>query len=271
MPTTEYLATQWGALDQAAEPRAFIHYLDTVGALEPIQRIRRQTYDLLQVREGSHILDVGCGLGDDVQALGQRVGVTGRVVGIDCSETMVAEARNRIAELSLAVELHVGDARHLRFAANTFDGCRAVRVFMHLSCPEQALAEIVRVARPGACIVVFDIDWETLAVDAPDRSIARKLLNFHGSGSRWIGRQLRRLFLEAGLTDIGVFAETLMFTDYAQADLVFQLQETAAQAQAAGIVSSAQANQWLNDLQQAHQTRSFFAAATGFCVSGRKP
>jgi ubiquinone/menaquinone biosynthesis C-methylase UbiE len=271
--TTEFMATRWGAVDQAAEPCAFIRYLDTVSALETIQRIRQMTYDLLQIREGHRLLDVGCGLGDDVQALAQRVGCTGHVIGVDCGETMVAEARDRLVGKNLPVEIRVGDARSLEFSANTFDGCRAERVFVHLSCPEQALAEMVRVARHGARVVVFDLDWETLVVDAPDRSITRKLLNFlcDGSGSRWIGRQLRRLFLEAGLSDIGMFPETLMFTDYAQANRVFQLQETAAQAQAGGIVSSTRADQWLNDLQQAHQTGSFFAAATGFCVSGRKP
>jgi ubiquinone/menaquinone biosynthesis C-methylase UbiE len=270
--TTEHMATQWGALDQATEPCAFIRYLDAVSALETIQLIRQRTYDLLQVEEGHLVLDVGCGLGDDVQALARRVGCTGRVVGVDCSETMVAEARKRVAGLNLPVELRVGDARHLEFAANTFDGCRAERVFVHLSRPEQVLGEMVRVARPGARLVVFDVDWETLVVDAPDRTITRKVLNFlcDSSGSRWIGRQLRRLFLEAGLTEIGVLAETLVFTDYTEANRIFQLQETAAQAGAAWVVSSMQAKQWVTDLKQAQLARSFFAAATGFCVSGRK-
>ena len=38
--TTEFMATGWGAIDQAAEPCAFIRYLDAVSALETIQRIR---------------------------------------------------------------------------------------------------------------------------------------------------------------------------------------------------------------------------------------
>jgi ubiquinone/menaquinone biosynthesis C-methylase UbiE len=270
---TDYMATQWGAVDQATEPHEFVRYLDTVSALEAIQRIKQRTYDLLQVQEGHHILDVGCGVGDDVQALAQRVGSTGRVVGVDCSETMLAEARKRAWEMNLQVELRVGDAQQLEFTANTFDGCRTERMFVHLSHPERALAEMVRVARAGARIVVYDVDWETLVVDVPDRTITRRLLNFYcdSSGSRWIGRQLRRLFLEAGLTEIGVLAETLMFTDYTTANRVLQLQDAAARAEAAGVVSSTLANQWLNDLAQAHQTGGFFAAVTGFCVSGRKP
>jgi len=271
--TTEYLATQWGAVDQANEPHAFISYLDAVSALEAIQRIKQRTYDLLQVRDGYRLLDVGCGAGDDVQGLAQRVGVRGSVVGVDCSETMLAEARKRIIGLNLPVTFYLGDAQNLKFADNTFDGCRAERVFVHLIRPERALAEMVRVARSGARIAVFDVDWETLIVDVPDRTITRKLLNSlcDSSGSRWIGRQLRRLFTEANLIEVQVIAETLIFTDYIQANRVFQLHETAAQAQAAEVVSSAEAKQWLNDLEQAAERGNFFAAATGFCVSGRKP
>ncbi len=91
----EYTVTRWGAVDRATDPSAFVSYLDTVTTLETVQRMKQRTYDLLQVREGHHLLDVGCGLGDDVRALAQQVGTAGRVVGVDCSETMVAEARKR--------------------------------------------------------------------------------------------------------------------------------------------------------------------------------
>ena len=271
--TTGYLTTHWGKVDRAADPRAFVDYLDAVSGLETIQRSKQQTFDLLELREGDRLLDVGCGTGEDVQALARRVGGSGRVVGVDGSERMVAEAQARARDANLPVEFRVGDAEGLEFAAGTFDGCRAERLFVHLSHPERALSEMVRVARPGARIVVADRDWETLAIDVPNRAITRKLVGFHcdSGGSRWIGRQLRRLFCEAGLTEIAVFSDTLVFTDFSQADFVFELRETAAQARTAGAVSESEANQWLGDLEQAQRRGTFFAAVTGFCVSGRKP
>ncbi|HEV3341112.1 MAG TPA: methyltransferase domain-containing protein [Pirellulales bacterium] len=270
--TTEYLAAQWGAVDRAADPRAFVRYLDSVSRLETIQRIKQRTYDLLAVQDGHCLLDVGCGTGDDVRSLAARVGRTGRVVGIDGSENMVAEAWTRAQGANLPVEFLVGDAERLEFPDDSFDGCRAERVLVHLNHPDRAFAEMVRVARPGARIVVFDADWETLVVDAPSRAITRTMLNCHcdGSGSRWIGRQLHRLFCEAGLTEITVTTDTLVFTDYSQADFVFQLREAAVQALAAGVVTQPQASQWLDDLAQANQRGTFFAAVTGFCVGGRK-
>lgn len=271
--TTDFIANQWGSVDRAADPSRFVRYLDTVGSLKTMQCIKQRTYDLLDIEEGDQLLDVGCGTGDDVRALARNVGPTGHVVGIDGSERMVAEARIRAKEANLPVEFRVGNAERLEFADSVFDGCRAERLLIHLKNPERALAELVRVTRPGARIVVFDADWETLIIDAPHRGTTRKILDFHCDSIRsgWVGRQLHRLFYEAGLGDVVLVAETLVFTDYPQADFVLRLGEAVTQAITAGVVSESEANEWLDDLERAQQRGTFFAAVTGFCVSGRKP
>jgi hypothetical protein len=78
------------------------------------------------------------------------------------------------------------------------------------------------------------------------------------------------MFLGAGLTDVWVFAETLAFTDYEMANRVFTLEQIARHAAMAGAVSYEQSSGWLDSLHEAGQRGSFFAAATGFCVSGEK-
>src|SRR6266581_4620497 len=121
----------------------------------------------MYIRPGHAVLDVGCGAGDDLRSLAQLVGPTGRVVGVDNSETMLQEARERTR--GLPVECHTGDAHHLDFAADSFDSCRAERVLQHVEEPFQAFAEFVRVVRPGCRVVVADPDYGTLMVDATDR------------------------------------------------------------------------------------------------------
>jgi SAM-dependent methyltransferase len=269
----EYMHARWGALDETADPSAFVQYLEAVETLDTVQRVKRRSYELLGLREGDRVLDVGCGLGEDVRALAERVGKTGRAVGLDSSRTMIAQARRRIKRTDLSVEFCVGDAQRLEFADGSFDGCRAERLFVHLRDPVRALTEMVRVTRAGGQVVAYDADWETLAVDAQDRLLTRKVLNFFcdSSGSRWIGRQLRGLFLEAGLVDVALFPETLMFTTYVEANRVFKLQEIADHAQAAGVMSAQDAGKWIGALKQADDSGRFFAAVTGFCVQGRKP
>jgi len=140
------LMTGWANVDRTADPRAFVYHLDLRNARADYQARKRHTFALLEVQAGHHLLDVGCGTGEDVRALAHLVGHTGRVVGVDRSATLIAEACHRAAGLRLPVEYHVGDAQRLDFADHTFDDCRAERVFVHLDNPRQALAEMIRVA-----------------------------------------------------------------------------------------------------------------------------
>jgi SAM-dependent methyltransferase len=66
--------------------------------------------DRLQLREGSRVLDLGCGPGRHSLALARR-GV--EAVGIDHSEAFIALARESAANENLSVEFRVGDVREL--------------------------------------------------------------------------------------------------------------------------------------------------------------
>jgi ubiquinone/menaquinone biosynthesis C-methylase UbiE len=269
----ENIVAGFRGVDQASDPAAFVYFLETVSAMEAIQALKRHTFALLDVQPGQHLLDIGCGLGDEARALAQLVGNTGRVVGIDNSETMIAEARKRATGKKLPVEYAVGDIHALDFVDNTFDGCRAERILGHVANPRQVVAELRRVAKSGARIVALDPGLETLVLDVADHATSRKLLHFYCDSARnvRIARQFRRLFHEAQLTDIAVFADTVMFTSYAEADRIFKLQDTAKQAQAAGVVSEAEGTAWLEELEQAEKAGQFFAAMTFFFVRGCKP
>jgi ubiquinone/menaquinone biosynthesis C-methylase UbiE len=263
----------WTSVDHTADSRGWVDYLDTARALEFFEAIKRESYTMLVLEEGGSVLDVGCGTGDDVLALAEIVGSNGWAVGIDNSEVMIAEARKRAKGTDLPVEFWVGDAHSLDFADNTFDGCRAERVFQHLEEPVRALAEIVRVARPGARIVVGEPDWETLIVDAPDKALTRKVLNHNCDSVRngWCGRQLLRFFKEAGLTDIFVVPRTMVLTDFGLADRFFEFRSAAKELEKAGGLTTGQVSEWLNWLEEANQAGHFFCAVVGFFVSGRKP
>jgi len=251
----ENIVAGFRSVDQASDPASFVHFLETVSAMEAIQALKRCTFALLDVKLGQHLLDIGCGLGDEARALAQLVGSAGRVVGIDNSETMIAEARKRTTGQNLPVEYGVGDVHALDFADNTFDGCRVERILGHVANPRQAITELRRVAKSGARIVALDPELETLVLDAEDRATTRKILNFYCDSARNVGiaRQFRRLFHEAHLTDIAVFADTVMLTSYAEAERIFRLQDTAKRAQAAGVVSEAEGTSWLEELKQADQ------------------
>lgn len=261
--------TQFHSVDQAKNPTSFVQFMDTSHAQQTAQSYRQAMMEQLALKDGATILDVGCGTGQDTQDLVRAVGPHGRVVGIDASETMLQEARARVAGMQLPLEYVLADARQLPFADASFDGCQASRVFGHLREPAQALAEMVRVARPGARIVLADGDLDLTVVDIPDRALARKIV--HAACDQmvqgWMGRQMPRLFKQAGLIDISVEGR-LMPLDYTFFQIAFSgiLQG----ARTAGTVSAEELTRFWNALEQAEQEQHFFARVGGFVVSGRK-
>ena len=261
--------TQFPTLDRQMDPRFFIQYLDAGNALEDIKRLKQVMIAQLELHDGLHLLDIGCGTGDDVRALAQVVGPRGRSVGLDASAVMIAEAQHRPAASGLSVAFVVGHAQHLAFADASFDRCRAERVLMHLGDPECALAEMVRVVRPSGKIVIFDMDWGMMFVDSPYQETTRTILQAFSDGMRhgWIGRSLPRLLQAAGLADVTCVPHTVHL-DYAFAHRLFD--GHLAKVRAAGVVSADECTRWWQHLAHAEAAGQFHAGQLGFVVSGRK-
>lgn len=271
--STQGQAHEFSDVDRTGRAGEFVRYLDERGALPFLQLIEQQIVDRLQVRTGGRYLDVGCGTGDDVRGLAPLVGPTGEVMGIDSSEAMVDEARRRAEGTGLPVAFEQADAHHLPFADGTFDGCRVERVLQHLADPQQALLEMARVTRSGGRVVASEPDWGMFAVDADDRAVTRAVLDHFCGRVRngWMGRQLPRLFLGAGLADVRVEPRTSTQTDYARWLALFEIETSARRAQEAGLVSAEAVAAWLAQLAQACQEGTFFSTASSFLVSARKP
>ena len=78
---------------------------------------------------------------------------------------------------------------HESGATPMFDVCRAARLLEHLPDAGQALAEMARVTRRGGQVVVFDLDWDTLIIDHPDKETTRTIVLSYSDSIRngWIG------------------------------------------------------------------------------------
>lgn len=268
----EDTSPEWGAVDEGAEEAAA--YLETVTGLDAIQAFKRRSHRLLRPQEGDRILDVGCGVGDDVRALTEHVGAGGTVLGIDKSESLVAEARSR-GEGSSIAEFRVGDAMDLDLADDSVDACRADRVFQHLAAPRQALAEMCRVTRPDGRLAVTDVDWGTLVLDAAGVDPARtdSVIDPRWAVARQpkIGRRLRGLVQGADLTGITIDAGTVVLTDFGLVEAVFNLEDRLAAMREADALSVEAAEDWLSEVREAGADDQLFAAISGVTVAGTVP
>jgi ubiquinone/menaquinone biosynthesis C-methylase UbiE len=99
----------------------------------------------------AHILDIASGTGLVAEALVRR---GHRVTGIDISEPMLARAEARVPSATFVL----GDAEALPFANASFDAAVSAQAF-HWFDRTKALAEAIRVVRPGGIVAVW---WKEL-------------------------------------------------------------------------------------------------------------
>ncbi len=265
---SEHKLVEFRNIDRSTDPDYFIRFLDNASSVESFQAYKRRATEWLAARPGDEVLEVACGTGDDAQALA-RLGC--RVIGVDYSRAMVAEARRRAEGKGLPLEFHWADAQQLDLQDSRFDACRCDRSFMHMAEPKRALAEMVRVTKSGGRVVVFEVDFETLTIDAPDRVLARKVIHAWTDGFRngWLGRYVPAFFRELGLLDVKVEPHVLRQNEMLANELVGQA--TTARARETGVITADEAAAWLGYVETALRTGRYFSTLTGFLVCGRKP
>jgi SAM-dependent methyltransferase len=115
-------------------------------------QLRDQVAAFLEPAGDERVLDSGTGTGALAFALAPLVR---EVVGVDIVPELLEEARRRAGEFP-NVSFVEGDATRLDLAGGSFDIAACFRTLHHIARPELALAELVRVTRPGGRILVID-------------------------------------------------------------------------------------------------------------------
>ena len=258
-------------IDQADSVEGYIDILDVFDGLAGIQRLKRSAIEKCRFRAGMSILDVGCGTGLETVRLAKLVSPSGKVIGIDASEKFLAEARRRAASRGLPIDYRQGDAQQLPFPEKTFDVARGERLFPYLADPERALAELVRVTKPGGPVVLIEPDFETVTINLSDRSLLRKVLHFdcdYNTRNGWIGRDLPRLFKRHGLTDIAIEADVVIFEPHAFSAYFLEIGRAAHRQQ---IISAAELDQWQLEIHRLLSRDELFCTISYFMAIGRVP
>jgi SAM-dependent methyltransferase len=177
-------------------------------------------YLVPELRPGADLLDVGCGPGTITLDLADRV-APGRVVGLDASSEVIAEASRRAEARDGArgaVAFEVGDLYDLRFDDDSFDIVHAHQVLQHLTEPVAALAELRRVLRPGGVLAARDSDYRSFvwapAVPGLDRWLDLYLAVTAANGAEAsAGRYLLGWAQQAGFSDVRASASSWCYAD----------------------------------------------------------
>jgi SAM-dependent methyltransferase len=181
---------------------------------------------------GSTCLDLGCGAPGVLDLLARHAGPSGRVVGLDRDELLVADARRWAARPSAGaarIDIVAGDAFATGFPDASFDLVHARFMFAPLGRAEALLAEMHRLLRPGGLIVIEEPDaaaWTCWPPSAAFSSLVAAIVAaFADSGGDFnAGQNVHARLVQAGYCDIGWRADVLSLPGshaYAQLPLLF--------------------------------------------------
>lgn len=147
------------------------------------------------VTEGSRVLDVAAGAGDQTLDIAELVGPHGHVLATDLSPTIVALAQDNAARAGFGhVETRVADGEDLGVPEASFDAAVCRLGLMFFPDPLRGLREIHRALRPGGglCTMVFS---------RPEKNPC--LIILMSTALKHAGLPARDPFLAGGLLSLG--------------------------------------------------------------------
>ena len=179
----------------------------TVDDLAPVDHYHARGFpatvelgDRLPIQSGSHVLDIGCGLGGPARYFALRFDC--RVSGLDITEPFVDAANRLTALLHMEdrVQVLLGDGQTLPYEDAGFDGAFALHVTMNVADRPRFFSEACRVLKPGA---FFALTEHCLGPDGNPRHPVP--WSEDGSGAYLVTLEQTRALLEAaGFANIDI-------------------------------------------------------------------
>ena len=215
---------------------------------------------------GALLLDIGCGPGGVLERL---AGDLDRVpFGIDVAPDFLRRAR-AVAHVARA------DGGALPFGDGSFDFVLLRLVLRHAPARERLLAEAARVVREGGTVAAIDVDEGATAFDPeppswPTLKAALAASAVRRGGDPGVGRRLRRLLLESGLSDPLTILLPVTTDDLPPGAFVPTMLAPAARVVDPDLLPAPQVARAWQDLSEWATTGAGFGYALGILSAARK-
>lgn len=237
-----------------------------------VLRRRALVLDALSPEPGDRVLDLGCGPGFYVADILDRIGEGGSVTGVDMSHAMLEMTRRRVEGRSNAIVLE-GEATRVPAEDASFDRAVSVQVLEYVTVVQDALAELLRLLRPGGRAVLWDIDWSTLSWHARDEERMSRMTSTwdrhltHPTLPRTLAAALRA----EGFVDVQreghVFASTSMDPETFGGFLPRMILQY---AEGLKDVDHQEATAWLDELRDLDARGEYSFAVVQFCFTATR-
>ncbi len=222
-------------------------------------------------RQGGTVVEIGCGNGASTLEVLRHL-APDTYVGIDPAAGLLDKAKARFAEVTGA-SFRTGTASDTGLADESCDVVVAHTIYSHLPDPEAALAEAMRILRPGGTLALFDGDYATNTValmEGDPLQSAMGAAQRHLIHAPYIMRNITGMALDAGFSDTDLRAHGFVQTD--PAEYIIGLMERGSDAAArAGEMTPALAKCLITEARQRAKDGRFYGAILFVSLLARKP
>lgn len=238
---------------------------------DDIREMQRRYRVWFDPKPGEKILDVGCGTGVNALALARLVGPSGKVIGIDNSEAMLAIARARA--LASNIEYQLQAVEDMNFPEDSFDGVVCTQLLSYLADPVAVIRHLLAVIKPTGRVFIAETDWDTLAYCIPDKELQRKVtLCFSDhQGDGWVARRLHWMCQQAGARQMETHPYVVYNAEYSVrkygGPLSLVIRDYLLRT---GLCTEAEVQRWLQLLSEAFDNRTYFFSLTRMVYILRK-
>lgn len=235
-------------------------------------RRRTRLQEVLALKPGEHVLDVGPGPGHYAFEMSSAVGNTGRIAGVDNAKDSIETARRRCAGLA-NVGFRLGDAADLPFAEATFDAVLSTQTFEYLPDVGAALAEVFRVLKPGGRVLIHDTEWDAWAWHSSDRGRMTRIMEVWDKhlADPHLPQTLGAKLTTAGFKDVGVEPLVHVETTYDPAGMSAILIKFVAGYVTSQGIPDGEAAAWADDLRALGSSGEYFFSSNEYIFTGIKP
>jgi SAM-dependent methyltransferase len=181
-----------------------------------------------EVKEGDVVLNLGSGAGIDVLLASQKVGPSGRVIGLDMTPEMIEKAQQNAREANVSnVEFRLGEMEHMPIEDSSVDWIISNCVITLSPEKETVFREAFRVLKPGGRVLISDICLNDI-----DASVRDQLFQWSDCvGSAVDEETYLKSIKRAGFADIRVVDKKTFSADvlkaFVQADETLSPEERA--------------------------------------------
>jgi ubiquinone/menaquinone biosynthesis C-methylase UbiE len=177
----------------------------------------------LGLKPGMTAIDVGCGLGFLGHTFWSYFGKAGKYLGVDTSEDLVKDAKKASQDWAKGGEasFKISDACNLPFEDDFADWVMCQGLLIHLENPQKALAEMIRVVKPGGLVTCLEPDslsvlleqwnWSLPELSTDEQLLLKKVALICnkgriklGYGDDSIGNRVPFMMKKLGLVEIDI-------------------------------------------------------------------